>query len=328
MRYAVIGSNCFTGSHIVDALLESPSNEVIGISRSAEYSPLFLPYARRASRHYKFFQVDMFRDPVRLMSVLDEFKPGVVINVAALSEVGLSNFQPVGYFQVNTLGVVELGNRLRERKYLHRYVQISTPEIYGTCDASLDESAPYNPSTPYAASKAAGDMYLMTLKKNFGFPVIFIRSTNVYGRHQQLYKIIPRTVIYLKKGQRLELHGGGKAVKTWIHVRDVARAVLRAIEVGGPGDTYHLGDRQTLSISDLVRRICTLMKRDFDSSVTRVEERVGQDARYVLDYSKAVRELNWSPAESFDGGLSEVIAWIEENWSAILKEPHVYVHKV
>ncbi|OGH56860.1 MAG: hypothetical protein A3G34_11695 [Candidatus Lindowbacteria bacterium RIFCSPLOWO2_12_FULL_62_27] len=327
-RVAVIGSNCFTGSHIVDAFLENPNNTVLGVSRSAEYSDLFLPYKKRAAPKFKFQQIDLYREPDRLVAALDEFHPDHVVNVAALSEVGLSNYQPLGYFQVNTLGVVALGSSLREKKYLKSFIQISTPEIYGTCNGALDESAPYNPSTPYAASKAAGDMYLTTLRKNFGFPAIFIRSTNVYGRHQQLYKIIPRSVIYMKKGQKLELHGGGQAVKTWIHVRDVARAVIKAAEVGQPGDVYHLGDRHSLSIRELVERICRLMKKDFDSCAVAVEERLGQDARYVLDYNKSMRDLGWNPRESFDRGLQEVIDWVEQNWDAILARPLVYEHKV
>jgi len=328
VRYAVIGSNCFTGSHLVDALLQRPGTEVFGVSRSPENTGLFLPYKRRDLSRFKFFQVDLYKESGRLINIFDDLKPDHVINVSALSEVGLSNHQPIEYYQVNTMGVVALCHQLKTRSYLKRYVQISTPEIYGSCDRPLDETAPYNPSTPYAASKAAGDMYLQTIRKNFDFPAIFIRSTNVYGRHQQLYKIIPRTVIYLRKNQKIELHGGGNAVKTWVHIRDVVSGVLLAIESGRPGEVYHFGDQHSMSISDLVGRICALCGRDFASSVEKVGERLGQDARYILDYAKSQRELGWSPRVSFEEGVREVITWVEGNWDAILREPLVYVHKV
>ena len=325
--YAVIGSNCFTGSHIVDKLLEDLSNFVIGISRSPEKSAFFLPYKKRASKNFKFFQVDLFRQPDQLISLLDEFQPSYVINVAALSEVGLSNVQPVEYFQTNCVGVVTLCNQLRMRKYLKRYIHISSAEVYGSCNTPLVEAAPLNPSTPYAVSKAAADMYLLTLYKNFGFPVILIRSTNVHGKHQQLYKIIPRAIIYLKKKQIIELHGGGKAVKTWVHIRDVVDGIIRAAQIGVPGEIYHFSDQHSYTIFDLVQKICTFMNYDFHSSTTSVGERLGQDAQYLLDYSKAKRELNWQPQISFESGLKETIAWLEENWDQVPHEPLVYVHQ-
>lgn len=326
-RYAVIGSNCFTGCHIVDALLADPGNDVIGVSRSPEYKPFFLPYASRPREKFRFHQIDMVREPERLAALLDEFEPEYVINPAALSEVGLSNYQPVEYFNTNTVSVVSLAHHLRQKKYVKMYVQVSTPEIYGTCVGSLDENAPYNPSTPYAASKAAGDMFLKILHKNFGFPVVFIRSTNVYGRHQQLFKIIPRTVIYLKQEKKIELHGGGMAVKTWVHVRDVVDGILAAIRANKPGEVYHFGDVHSVSVADLVKKVCGMMGRSFEESTLAVGERLGQDARYVLDYAKAQRTLGWNPRVPFETGLAETIEWIDENWDAILKEPHVYVHK-
>lgn len=325
--YAVIGSNCFTGSHIVDELLEDRANFVIGFSRSPEKSEFFLPYKRRDGKNFRFFQNDMVRQSDQLMALLDEFQPSIVINVAALSEVYLSNFQPVDYFQTNAVGVAQLCNQLRTRKYLKRYVHISSAEVYGNCTSPLLEDAPMNPSTPYAVSKAAGDLYLKTLAKNFDFPMMLIRFTNVYGKHQQLYKIIPRTIINLKAGKKIELHGGGKAIKTWIHIRDVANAVVAAAQMGKPGEIYHFSDENSISVADLVRKICRLMGKNFESSTVAVPERLGQDAQYLLDYKKVGLELSWFPQIDFEQGLKETISWLEENWSEVEKEPLVYVHQ-
>ena len=326
--YAVIGSNCFTGSHIVDTLLEDPANYVIGFSRSPEKNAFFLPYKRHSTKNFRFFQNDLVRQPEQLLTILDEFQPSCVMNVAALSEVYLSNFQPVEYFQTNCIGVAQLCNELRTRNYLKRYIHISSAEVYGSCATPLLESAPLHPSTPYAASKAAADMYLTTLYKNFRFPVIITRFTNVYGRHQQLYKIIPRTIINLKKGQKTELHGGGKAIKTWIHIRDVANALVATAQLGKPGEIYHFGDEHTYSVSHLVKMICQWMGKDFKSGTQEVPERLGQDPKYVLDYSKAERELSWFPQISFEQGIKETIAWLEDNWSEVERESLVYVHQI
>ena len=188
------------------------------------------------------------------------------------------------------------------------------------------ESAPINPSTPYAASKAAGDLFIFTLIKQYGFPAILIRSTNVYGKHQQLYRIIPRTIIYLKMGRSIELHGGGKAVKSYIHIKDVCAGILAAIKKGRPGEIYHLSPDSSISIRGLVKNICGFLGYDFDKYTVNADERPGQDAAYVIDSSKARRELSWSPKIAFKDGLKEMIDWITQNYERILKEPLDYVH--
>lgn len=325
--YAIIGSNCFTGSHIIDALLEDSSNFVVGFSRSPEKGAFLLPYKRHHSKNFKFLQNDLVRQPDQLVTFLDEFQPSYIVNVAGLSEVGLSHFHPAEYFETNCVGVVRLANQLRSRKYLKRYIHISTPEAYGSCAYPLPETAPLNPSTPYAASKAAADMYLSTLHKNFEFPVVIMRYTNVYGKHQQLYKIIPRSIINLRKGVKTEMHGGGAAVKTWLHIQDVAQAVMATVQLGRPGEIYHFADTNTLSVAELVKKICELMGKDFEANTTMVGERLGQDAKYVLDDAKAQRELSWFPQIDFTQGLKETIMWLEENWHEVEKESLVYAHR-
>lgn len=325
--YVVIGSNCFTGSHFVDALLDDPQRIVVGISRSPEKDALYLPYKSRSSRHVEFYQIDMVRQPETLQSLLDELQPAYVINVAALSEVALSTTSPVEYFETNTLAVVKLCNVLRTRPYLKRYVHISSAEIYGSCERPVEESASLRPSTPYAASKAAADFYLATLVKQFKFPATVVRSTNVYGKHQQLFKIIPRTAIAIRQGHVIELHGGGRAKKSFIHIRDVVRGALAAMWQGTPGAVYHFSVSSEDTVGEVVRRIAALRGRRVEEVAVPVAERPGQDARYWLDCAKARRELGWEPQVPFDEGLREVVEWVDRSWEAIVQEPLVYVHK-
>ena len=326
-KYLVIGSNCFTGCHIVDALLENAESKVIGVSRSPEYKDFFLPYKRHKSGRFTFHQLNTVRQFDSLVRLIEEERPEVVINVAALSEVVLSNERPVEYFETNTLAVVKLCDFLRKCSFLERYVHISSAEIFGSCSRSLTEEDLFNPSTPYAVSKAAADMYLNTIIENFGFPAILIRSTNVYGRHQQLFKIIPRTIIYLRLGKTLELHGGGVAMKSFIHVRDVVRGLLLALERGRSG-VYHFSMPSDVSVDDIVRQVCDLMGYDFEKATRSAGERLGQDARYWLDCTKARRELGWEPQVTFSRGVQETIEWIDDNWESILNEPLTYIHKV
>lgn len=154
-----------------------------------------------------------------------------------------------------------------------------------------------------------------------------IRSTNVYGAHQQLFKIIPRSVIYIKSGRVIELHGGGRAVKSYIHIRDISRGELAAMEKGRSGQIYHLSPDRGVAVNDLVRIICRKLNVSFDKATKVVDERLGQDAAYTIDSSKARRELGWRPSISLDDGISGVIDWISANWDQINKESLEYIHK-
>ena len=325
-KVAIIGSNSFTGSHFVSALLDMPDVEVIAISRSPQPDAVFLPYDANHSRH-DFHCIDIVREFDRLVALLEAEKPDQIINVAALSEVALSIQQPIEYYATNTLAVVRLGDFLRRCDWLDRYVHISSAEIYGSCPSAVTEDQPFRPSTPYATSKAAADLHLDTIANTNGFPITTIRSTNVYGRHQQLFKIIPRTVIYLKLGQPIELHGGGKAIKSFVHIRDVVRGALRAIEQRVDG-TFHFSEPSIDTIADVVRMVCDLTGLDFDEHVVAVGERQAQDQRYWLDCGKAHRLLGWEPEVDFRDGLLEVIEWIERDWEQIQHLPMTYQHVV
>ena len=311
---------------MVDCLLaDDPDNYVAGVSRSAEKDNLFLPYKARPSGRFEFHRVDINRDTQRMFSLLEELQPAYVINFAAQGEVATSWLFPEQWYETNAVGTVKLCHFLKDRTYLRRYIHISTPEVYGSC-RNVTESAPLAPSTPYAASKAAADLFLFTLVKQYGFPLVMIRSTNVYGKHQQLYRIIPRTIISLLSGKKIQLHGGGKAVKSYIHIRDVCRGILAAMKLGEPGSLYHFSPETSISIRNLVEQICTIMGYDFDQVTEAIGERPGQDASYIIDSSKARRELNWTPTIPLPEGLNEVICWVTENLDRIRGEPLEYVH--
>lgn len=326
-RVLVIGSNSFSGSDFIDLLLEDPRNEVVGVSRSDEKSELFLPYLAKHSNRFAFHQMDLNSDLERLKSLLDAFRPDFIVNFAAQSEVAPSWENPGHWFRTNAVAIAELGHFLKDAPYLKKYVHISSPEVYGACSGVVKEDAPLNPSTPYAASKAAGDLMLFTLVKNFKFPLVMIRATNVYGAHQQLFKIVPRSVIAIKQGKTLELHGGGQAVKSYIHIRDVSRGELLAMENGRVGEIYHFSPDAGIAVRDVVRRICALTGADFNRATKAVGERLGQDAAYVIDSTKARHELGWSPRVPMDQGLQEVVRWVESSWPQIQEEPLEYIHK-
>ena len=327
MKVAVLGSNSFSGSDFIDLLLAEGGYDILGASRSPEKSPVMLPYLARRRDRFHFLQADLNHDIDRLMDALDDFAPEVVVNFAAQSEVGPSWEHPEDWFQTNTVGLAKLLNRLKDRRYIARYVHISTPEVYGNCAGTVTETHPVAPATPYAASKAAADMLNAAFAAHYGFPLLTVRTANVYGAHQQLFKIIPRCFIYLRAGQTIQLHGGGKSEKAFIHIRDASRGLLAAMTMGKVGEIYHFGSDRHYAIRDVAQTICALLEKDFARVTEDVAERPGQEAGYRLDSSKARQAFGWRPEISLEAGLKETGNWIEANWDEIQRMPHAYVHK-
>lgn len=326
-KVVVIGSNSFSGSDFIDHLLEIGGYEVLGVSRSEEKSPLFLPYKKHGKGHFTFLKADLNQDLGLLEAKLDQFKPDYIINFAAQSEVGPSWVNPADWFQTNAVAVTKLAHMLKDKTYLKKYVHISSPEVYGNCEGTVKETAPVNPSTPYAASKAAGDLSLFTFAKNCNFPLVMIRATNVYGSHQQLFKIIPRTIIYLKQGKKIPLHGGGVAVKSYIHIRDVSEGERLIMEQGNIGEIYHLSPKQGVSVREVVETICLELGLKFEETIEIAPERLGQDKAYVIDSTKVSNQLGWGPKISLKEGIQQAIKHINAHFAVIEEEPLEYIHK-
>jgi dTDP-glucose 4,6-dehydratase len=327
VKYCVLGSNSFSGQDFVDLLLDDPAREVIGTSRSTEKPGFMLKYRQHPNQgRFRFQQLDMNADSKALLDFLDTEQPDYIVNFAAQSEVAPSWDHPEHWYETNTVGLAKLVNHLRKQKYLKRYLHISSPESYGSCTGTVREEAPLNPSTPYAASKAAADMLLWVYYKQFGFPLMTVRSTNVYGARQQLFKIIMRSIIYLRQKRPIELHGG-RAVKSYIHIRDISRGELDILEKGRIGELYHLSPDGGISVRDIVEKLCALMGYGFGTATKVVDERPGQDAAYVIDSTKARTELGWRSTISLDMGLRECIDWVDAHWREIEAQPLSYIHK-
>ncbi|MBU4027142.1 GDP-mannose 4,6-dehydratase [Patescibacteria group bacterium] len=325
-KIAVIGSNSFSGAHFVDYILEEGA-EVIGISRSSEPNPVFLPYKNRQNPTFRFYQLDLNNDLEEIIKIVKAFAPDYVVNFAAQSMVGESWQHPEHWFQTNVVAMVKLHDQLRLFNFLKKYVHISTPEVYGSCEGLVQENTNYNPSTPYAVSRAAADMSLKTFFDAYDFPVVFTRAANVYGPGQQLYRIIPRAILYFMLGKKLQLHGGGHSVRSFIHIRDVADGTLRAARNGGQGEIYHLSTTRNISIRALVKMIAEQMKLSFEDNIEDVGERMGKDAAYLLDSAKAREALGWKDQISLEQGIEETIAWVRDNLDELKRQPFDYIHK-
>ncbi len=334
-KIAVIGSNSFSGANFIAYLLDRQKEtslnhfDIIGISRSLESNPVFLPYKKFADfdRYFKFYQLDINQNLPELMEVIEQFKPEYIFNFAAQSMVAESWERPADWFQTNVVSTVKLHDQLRKCGFLKKYVHISTPEVYGSCNGLIKENRLYNPSTPYAVSRAAADMSLYSFYKNYDFPVVFTRAANVYGSGQQLYRIIPRAVLFFLTGRKIQLHGGGYSVRSFIHIRDVAKGTLLAAYYGNSGDIFHLSTAKNISIRELVKIIADKLGVQFEDCLESVGERPGKDAAYLLDSTRAKESLGWQPDIDLEQGIDETIKWVKENLEGLQKLPLNYIHK-
>jgi dTDP-glucose 4,6-dehydratase len=304
LRIAVLGANSFSGAAFVRYAVEG----------GCTVSPLVRP------------RYDVNSSLLNILDEVDRFKPNVFVNFAALNVVAPSWLHYEDYYRTNVIGMARLVDNLRHRDFLDRYVQVSTPEVYGDVEGELSPGQRFNPSTPYAVSRAACDMHLAALQATFGFPVCFTRTVNVYGPMQQPYRIIPKTVLKIMRGERLQLEGGGTSTRSFIHVRDMAAGIYKVARLGKPGATYHFAADEEIRIRSLVSQVCYRMGVTFDSAVEMVNDRPGKDRRYFLDWKLAREELDWLPKIRFEAGLDQTVAWFKEHAGNYRGRPLEYQH--
>lgn len=322
----VIGSNSFSGASFCKYLL-GQGHQVIAVSRSAEPVDALLPYSWVENNNLAFHCLDLNHDLREIDGLLDQIKPSHIYNFAAQSMVGQSWDYPEHWFMTNVVSTIKLHNMLRHKDYLDKYIHISTPEVYGNCSGFVDEQQVFNPSTPYAVSRAAADMSLRTFFDVHKFPVISTRAANVYGEGQQLYRIVPKTILSILKGEKLPLHGGGHSERSFIHIDDVCDATLKIGHKGQPGDCYHISTMDSISIRNLVQHICDAMSVSFEDVCEVVDDRPGKDAAYLLNSSKLRNNLGWRDVISLQEGINRTIQWARDNIDVLSTQANNYVHK-
>ena len=329
MKILVIGSNSYTGAAFVAHALDR-GHEVVGVSRSDELSPVFLPYRwgpPDSQKKFSFLRMDLNEKAEEIARLARDRDLGYIANFAAQSMVAESWLTPAHWYQTNVVANVRLHEELRKWDGLKKYLHVTTPEVYGSCSGVVKEDAPFNPSTPYAASRAACDLHLQTFFKRYNFPVVFTRAANVYGPGQQLYRILPRAALFARIGKKLPLHGGGHSTRAFIHGEDVASASLAILQQGTRGEVYHLSTDRFISIRDLVAMVAKKTGTTFAKLAEVTADRPGKDAAYLLDSTKAKKQFAWTPRIGLEEGVDSVIRWIDENLAFLRGFPDHYIHK-
>lgn len=337
--FLVIGSNSFSGSHFVNELLLKDYN-VCGISRSKQPNDVFLPYKWPENKlskikknnildNFNFYSFDLNSDTDKICNLIDEIKPEYIVNFASQGMVAESWLNPIHWYKTNIISQVALHDELRKRKFIKKYVHVTTPEVYGsTNDGWIKENFNFNPTTPYAVSRASCDLHLLSFFKAYNFPVVFTRAANVYGPGQQLYRVIPRACLSALTGKSFNLNGGGISKRSFIHIKDVVNATIDIALKAEPGSSWHISTNQAISIKDLVKRICNIANIDFNQIVKIDEERLGKDQNYLLDSSKLRNEFSWKEDFNLDNGLNATFDWVKANLLLLKNLSWDYTHKL
>ncbi len=337
MRVIVTGGAGFIGSALVRHLVLEKGYDVLNIDA--------LTYAgNRASLHtvedkpnYRFLKSNIC-DREAMEQAVREFQPDRIMHLAAESHVDRSITGAADFIETNVIGTFTLLETARgywsaldsTKKDGFRFLHVSTDEVYGSLgdDGLFTEETPYDPSSPYSASKASSDHLAKAWERTYGLPIVVSNCSNNYGPYHFPEKLIPLTILNALAGERLPVYGKGENVRDWLYVEDHARALDLIAERGRVGETYNVGGRNERRNIDVVRRICEALdrlapaNRPREELVEFVTDRPGHDARYAIDAAKLENELGWRAQEDFDSGIEKTVAWYLENewWWQPLRE--------
>ncbi len=280
--------------------------------------------------HFEFERADIC-DGEKIRSLLKQYEPGGILHLAAESHVDRSIDGPEAFIVTNIQGTFSMLEAVRS--YLEsceisarsdfRFVHVSTDEVYGDLpdkEAFFTEETAYNPSSPYAATKASSDHLVRAWFRSFNTPVLITNCSNNYGARQFPEKLIPHIILSALAGKPLSVYGDGNQIRDWLYVDDHATALMTVLEKGSIGETYNIGGQNEKKNIEVVRSICSLLEElapeqkkgelsRYEDLITFVKDRPGHDVRYAIDASKIKRELGWVPLETFETGLEKTVSW-------------------
>lgn len=330
-RFLVTGGAGFIGSAVVRHLISHSANEVLVFDKLTYAGNLesLAPVAH--SNRYKFVRGDV-SDAQALRHCIEGFQPDVVMHLAAESHVDRSINGPGDFIKTNVVGTFVLLQAALDywqklsgaRKDAFRFHHISTDEVFGSLgpEGLFCETTPYDPKSPYSASKASSDHLVRAWHHTYGLPVVLTNCSNNYGPYHFPEKLIPLMIINALEGKALPVYGNGKNIRDWLYVEDHVDALLLVAERGKPGESYNIGGNSEQANIDVVRGICAILDElqpDHNNGrarlITHVPDRPGHDLRYGIDFSKIERDLGWAPKQTFESGLRKTIAWYLANRS-------------
>ena len=342
MKFLITGGAGFIGSAVIRHIIGNTSHHVINIDNLTYAGNLESLSLIDTDSRYSFEQLDIC-NPIEVKRVFEEHKPDIVMHLAAESPFDRSIYGPGEFIQTNIFGTYVMLEASRSywsgldnnRKADFRFHHISTDEVFGDLkgtDSLFTETTPYQPSSPYSATKASADHLVRAWQRTYGLPTLITNCSNNYGPYQFPEKLIPLIIINALEGKSLPIYGDGKQVRDWLYVDDHAKALLNVALNSRVNETYNIGGHNELQNIEVVKIICGILDElvpckfdgvdKYEQLITYVADRAGHDERYAIDASKIFDQMNWSPDETFSSGIRKTILWYLDNstWSARVKD--------
>ncbi|MDZ8117313.1 dTDP-glucose 4,6-dehydratase [Pontiella agarivorans] len=328
-RVIVTGGAGFIGSAVCRHLVKDKGCQVLNLDKLTYAGvPESLKEIEESSL-YSFSRMDVC-DKEGVAALFADFEPDAVMHLAAESHVDRSIDGPAAFMETNIMGTYamlecarEYWNGLsNERKTGFRFHHISTDEVYGSLGAEglFEETTPYDPRSPYSASKASSDHLVKAWFHTYGLPVVITNCSNNYGPYHFPEKLIPLIILNALDGKELPIYGKGDNIRDWLYVEDHARALVTVVEKGTPGETYNVGGRNERTNLEVVETICSILDElrpkpegGYSDQITFVKDRPGHDARYAIDATKLENELGWKAQENFETGIKKTVQWYLDN---------------
>jgi len=340
MRIFVTGGAGFIGSALVRNLIANSGHEVLNFDKLTYAGTLTTVDSVSDSPRYRFVQGDIC-DAAAVRAAIAEFQPDVITHLAAESHVDRSIDGPGAFIQTNMVGTFVILSEARaywlgldeQAKAAFRFHHISTDEVYGSLgdEGLFTEETPYDPRSPYSASKAGSDHLVSAWGHTYGLPVLITNCSNNYGPYHFPEKLIPLMIVKALAGETLPVYGKGANVRDWLYVEDHVRALQAVFERGAVGRTYNVGGNNEKKNLEVVETVCTILDRlrpradgqSYASQIGFVADRPGHDARYAIDATRIKDELGWEPQETFETGIEKTVRWYLDNeswWRGIVAE--------
>lgn len=332
-KFIVTGGCGFIGSALIRHIIEVTNHKVLNIDKLTYAGNLDSLIKIKDKINYSFKKIDI-RDALKINKLFNEYKPDIVIHLAAETHVDRSIDSSKKFIETNILGTHVLLEEARkywfalkgDKKKNFRFHHVTTDEVYGDLDNNahpFTEDTPYAPSSPYSASKASSDHLVRAWHHTFKFPILITNCSNNYGPFQFPEKLIPLIILNAIEGKKLPVYGNGKQIRDWLYVEDHAKALLHVALNGKIGESYNIGGQSEIKNIRVVRTICKILDeirpsnfkniKKYEQLISYVEDRPGHDKRYAIDISKIKKNLNWLPEETFLNGIRKTVIWYLNN---------------